>query len=226
MRAFNIDWHNIDTVLLDMDGTLLDLHFDNYFWLEHLPKRYSQQSERDESVVRAELQQRMTARQGTLNWYCTDFWSEELNVDIVHLKREILHLVNERPQVVDFLRVLGEMGKDRILVTNAHRDSVNIKFSVTVIEPLLDRVISSHDYGWPKEDQNFWRALQLNMPFDPARTLFIDDSEPVLLSAEKYGIAHLLCIAQPDSQQPDKLVKRFPVIEAFDQIVNLESRPD
>jgi hypothetical protein len=48
----------------------------------------------------------------------------------------------------------------------------------------------------------------------------------VLLSAEKYGIAHLLCIAQPDSQQPDKLVKRFPVIEAFDQIVNLESRPD
>ena len=226
MRAFNIDWHNIDTVLLDMDGTLLDLHFDNYFWLEHLPKRYSQQSERDESQVRAELQQHMTARQGTLNWYCTDFWSEELNVDIVHLKREILHLVNERPQVVDFLRVLGEMGKDRILVTNAHRDSVNIKFSVTVIEPLLDRVISSHDYGWPKEDQNFWRALQLNMPFDPARTLFIDDSEPVLLSAEKYGIAHLLCIAQPDSQQPDKLVKRFPVIEAFDQIVNLESRPD
>ena len=226
MRAFNIDWHNIDTVLLDMDGTLLDLHFDNYFWLEHLPKRYSQQSERDESQVRAELQQRMTARQGTLNWYCTDFWSGDLNVDIVHLKREILHLVNERPQVVDFLRVLGEMGKDRILVTNAHRDSVDIKFSVTAIEPLLDRVISSHDYGCPKEDQKFWRALQLNMPFNPARTLFIDDSEPVLLSAEKYGIAHLLCIAQPDSQQPDKVAKRFPVIEAFDQIVNLESRPD
>jgi putative hydrolase of the HAD superfamily len=221
MSALNIDWHNIDTVLLDMDGTLLDLHFDNFFWLEHLPKRYSQHCELDETQVRAELQQRMTARQGTLNWYCTDFWSDDLNIDIVCLKREILHLVNERPQVVDFLKALGEMGKERVLVTNAHRDSVDIKFSVTAIEPLLDQVISSHDYGCPKEDQKFWRALQLNMPFDPARTLFIDDSEPVLLSAEKYGIAHLLCIAQPDSQQPNKVVKRFSAIEAFDQIVNL-----
>ena len=221
MSALNIDWHNIDTVLLDMDGTLLDLHFDNFFWLEHLPKRYSQHCELDEKQVHAELQQRMTARQGTLNWYCTDFWSEDLNIDIVCLKREILHLVNERPQVVDFLKALGDMGKERVLVTNAHRDSVNIKFSVTAIEPLLDRVISSHDYGYPKEDQQFWRALQLNMPFDPARTLFIDDSEPVLLSAEKYGIAHLLCIAQPDSQQPNKVVTRFSAIEAFDQIINL-----
>src|SRR5688572_6670841 len=34
-----IDWNAVDTVLLDMDGTLLDLHFDNYFWLTHLPKR-------------------------------------------------------------------------------------------------------------------------------------------------------------------------------------------
>ena len=25
-----INWQQIDTVFLDMDGTLLDLHFDNY----------------------------------------------------------------------------------------------------------------------------------------------------------------------------------------------------
>ena len=27
-----IDWTQLDTILLDMDGTLLDLEFDNHFW--------------------------------------------------------------------------------------------------------------------------------------------------------------------------------------------------
>ena len=38
-----INWKNIDTVLLDMDGTLLDLHFDNHFWQTFVPLRYAQQ---------------------------------------------------------------------------------------------------------------------------------------------------------------------------------------
>ena len=38
----SLPWSDIDTVLLDMDGTLLDLHFDNHFWLEHLPQRYAE----------------------------------------------------------------------------------------------------------------------------------------------------------------------------------------
>ena len=37
-----LDWNNISTVLLDMDGTLLDLHFDNYFWQHHVPVRYAE----------------------------------------------------------------------------------------------------------------------------------------------------------------------------------------
>ena len=221
MSPLRTDWKNIDTVLLDMDGTLLDLHFDNFFWLQHLPKRYSEQHGIDAITARLDLQQRMASRQGTLDWYCTDFWSEQFNIDIVDLKREVLHLVNERPQVQDFLTALGARGKQRILITNAHRDSVDIKFSVTAIEPLLDLVISSHDYGYPKEDQLFWQQLQANMPFDPARTLFIDDSEPVLRSAEKYGIAHLLCIDKPDSQQQARLSSDFPSIVDFGQILNL-----
>ena len=38
----SLPWHAIDTVLLDMDGTLLDLHYDNHFWMEHLPQRYAE----------------------------------------------------------------------------------------------------------------------------------------------------------------------------------------
>ena len=38
-----IDWEEIDTILLDMDGTLLDLNYDLHFWLEHLPLIYASQ---------------------------------------------------------------------------------------------------------------------------------------------------------------------------------------
>jgi len=36
-RLSSINWSEIDTILLDMDGTLLDLNFDLHFWMEYLP---------------------------------------------------------------------------------------------------------------------------------------------------------------------------------------------
>jgi putative hydrolase of the HAD superfamily len=224
--ASKFNWDEVDTVLLDMDGTLLDLHFDSHFWMHHLPQRYSDKHGIPADQVIADLQQRLAARQGTLDWYCTDFWSRELDIVVVDLKREVKHLINERPQCLDFLRALGDRGKKRILITNAHRDSVDIKFAVTGIQPLLDEVISSHDYGCPKEDQRFWQQLQQNLPFDPARTLFIDDSEPVLRSAQVYGIAHLLAIETPDSQQAPKICFGIPAIQNFSQILNLPNQTE
>ena len=37
-----LPWPEIHTVLLDMDGTLLDLRFDNHFWRELVPERYAE----------------------------------------------------------------------------------------------------------------------------------------------------------------------------------------
>ena len=216
----SLDWNQIDTVLLDMDGTLLDLHFDNFFWLQHLPKRYAEENNTTVTAVIDGLVQHMREQQGTLNWYCTDYWSRELNLDIIELKREIEHLIDERPFVRPFLETLGLHNKQRILVTNAHRDSVAIKFSRTGIDNLLDSVISSHDFGQPKEDQRFWQQLQLSMGFNPSRTLFIDDSEVILKSAQEYGIRHLLCIEQPDSKGEARQSENFAMINSFKQILD------
>lgn len=214
-----IDWSAIDTVLLDMDGTLLDLHFDNYFWMTHLPRRYAEHHGLPGEEATRTLHQKFHELRGTLNWYCLDFWSEQLAVDIRTLKHEIRHLITERPHALNFLERLGQIGKSRILITNAHPDSLSLKLTMTGIAPLLDNIISSHQYQTPKEDQAFWRKLQSEIAFEPERTLFIDDSVTVLTAAREYGIGHLFQISQPDSKAPPCHCPDFEGLHHFDDLL-------
>ena len=214
-----IDWDTIDTVLLDMDGTLLDLHFDNYFWMQHVPKVYAQTHGLTEEESAARLHTEFSADQGTLDWYSLDYWSERLQLDIPAIKRELKHMVSMRPYVADFLTRLHESHRDVVLVTNAHRKTLDIKMEHVDITGWFDRVVVSHELDAPKEDQAFWHRLQDLHPFDPTRTLFIDDTERVLESAQRYGIAHLLTLLQPDSQRQKRIDTRFPGIHHFDEIM-------
>lgn len=214
-----IDWQTIDTVLLDMDGTLLDLHFDNFFWLTHLPRRYAEHHGVCPNQATELLHGYFREKQGTLDWYCLEHWSQELRINIRKTKDEIRHLIRERPFVQAFLSQLEAAGIRRVLVTNAHPLSLELKLDVTGIGDRLDHLISSHEYGEPKESQQFWNRLQQALPFNPGTTLFIDDSEPILKAAGDYGIAHLLTILQPDSRQPPRTATRFPAIHHFDELL-------
>lgn len=209
-----IDWRAIDTVLLDMDGTLLDLHFDSHFWLEHLPRRYGELHQLDEASQH-EVRARIISEQGTLNWYSLAYWSRELGVDIVALKREVQHLIGLRSDALDFLQWLRRAHPRVILATNADRDSLALKLPLTGLEAYLDGIVSSADLGIPKEAPEFWFALQEVEPFDPSRTLFIDDNPAVLESAREYGIRHLLGIKQPDSMRPERELEEFIVLDRF-----------
>jgi HAD superfamily hydrolase (TIGR01509 family) len=209
------DWRQIDTVLLDMDGTLLDLHFDNHFWLEHVPRRFAETHGLPESEARAVLLARYQDIQGTLNWYCVDHWSRELELDIALLKEEVDHLIQVHPHVTEFLDLLGDAGKRRVLVTNAHQKSLELKMRRTRLRDRLDHVVCAHDLGVPKEDQAFWHRLQQEQPFDPRRTLFVDDSLAVLRSAQRYGIAALLAIRLPDRHQAAREIDEFAAVEDF-----------
>lgn len=213
-----LPWADIDTVLLDMDGTLLDLHFDNHFWLEHLPQRYAELHGVSRALAEAELLPLFREHAGTLPWYCTDFWSRELKLSVRDLKREVAHLIALRPDADVFLQALRAAGKRVVLITNAHRDSLSLKLEKVDLAPYFDRLISSHDYGFPKEDQQFWFALQQDFPFDPARSLFIDDSLPILRSAGRYGVAHLLAVRQPDSRGQAKDTEEFNAVEDYRQL--------
>ncbi|KMT64322.1 GMP/IMP nucleotidase [Catenovulum maritimum] len=214
-----LQWQDIDTVLLDMDGTLLDLHFDNHFWLEHLPKRYSQIHNLSEESVRENLKRQYAKLQGQLKWYCFDYWAKELNLDIVELKREVSHLIQIRQSTPEFLTALRKAGKQVILLTNSHPDGMTLKFEKTQLHDYFDRLISTHEYGYSKESLELWQAVQADLKFDKARTLFVDDSLPILHKAQEFGIQHLVAIKNPDSQQASREIKEFEAIEDYWQMI-------
>ncbi len=217
-----INWQQIDTVLLDMDGTLLDLHFDTYFWQEHLPHRYAEIKGLDPLLARQSIEQLTQSIRGTLNWYCTDYWSQTLEIDVVELKHEVSHKVAIRPNCIDFLDDLSRAGKDIVMVTNAHQDSLDLKMNKTGIADKFDRLITIHEFSLPKEDPGCWIEVQNRHPFDPDRTLLIDDNLSALKSARNYGIAQLLAIFKPDSKAPAQVVADFRAIHDFTEIMPVQ----
>ena len=212
-------WDDIDTVLLDMDGTILDLAFDNYFWLEYMPKIYGEKNNLSLEECKKLLSESYGQYQGTLEWYCLDFWSKKLDIDIPALKLTLKEKVKFRPGAIEFLESLESMKKAVYLVTNAHPKTLEIKLLNVKFHRYFNALTSSHDFGYPKEEQAYWHALQDKIPFDPERTLFVDDSVKILKSAQEYGIKHIFGIAKPDSTRPEVDSSPFPAIYDFTWVI-------
>ncbi|MBV4460865.1 GMP/IMP nucleotidase [Pseudomonas sp. COR58] len=215
----SLPWSDIDTVLLDMDGTLLDLHFDNHFWLEHLPRRYAELHGMSLAMAQLELTPLFERNAGKLQWYCLDFWSAELKLSVRELKLETAHLIALRPDAGTFLAAIRQAGKRVVMITNAHRDSLSLKLERVELAPYFERLISSHDYGFPKESPQFWDALRADLRFDPARSLFIDDTLPILRSARDFGVAHLLAVKEPDSRKGPKDTAEFAAVGDYRDLI-------
>ena len=207
------DWQRIETVLLDMDGTLLDLQFDNYFWLELVPERFAQRHSMSVEEAKRVLAPRFDAVHGTLDWYCTDYWTRELEINIAGLKHEMREQVRFLPGAEEFLVELRRRDLRTLLLTNAHRDSLGVKVAQTRLTQYFDAVVSSHDYGTPKETRAFWEHAEQALQFEPSRSLFVDDSPSVLKAARDYGIGQVFAIARPDSGAADRTHTEFPVVQ-------------
>ena len=214
-----LDWNLIDTVLLDMDGTLLDRHFDDHFWLEHVPKRYAQKHSISLDCAKERLYLLFRSQENTLNWTDLDYWSAQLGLDIPVLKEEVDHLIAVHPFVIEFLLFLRQHGKGIHLVTNAHGKTLELKMRRTRIGPYFDGIISAHDLGLPKEEPAFWGKLQEKLPFAPERTMLGEDSETNLETARLFGIRYLIHVGRFSSQTTPAISRDFKSISYFSELL-------
>ncbi len=212
-------WEDVAWVLLDMDGTLLDKHFDDYFWETLVPQEFAKRQALPLAAARQEVFARYKREEGTLNWTDIDFWSKELDLDIPALKEGIRHLIDVHPDTEDFLRFLQRQGKQVALVTNAHWKTLDLKMTHTGLLGYFDQVISSFDLGFPKEEVRFWEILQSQLAFDSAHTLLVDDNTDVLATARRCGIKYLFFKAKSSSQLPPEKNSHFPTLLSFHELM-------
>jgi len=219
MEPAKIPIKDIEFVLLDMDGTLLDRYFDDYFWEHLVPEKYAEKHNITFGRAKEELLKRYSLHEGTLNWTDLNFWSKELSLDIPALKEEIKHLIEVHPYVEDFLQMLKRQKKKVFLVTNAYRKAVDLKLNQARIGRYFDSILSSFDVGYPKESIEFWREAKKRFGFDKEKTLLIDDTENVLRTAKEYGIKYILHKARANSKIKPKPSKDFLHIFDFNELL-------
>ncbi|MEO8308653.1 MAG: HAD family hydrolase [Pseudomonadota bacterium] len=193
----------IDTLLLDLDGTLLDLAFDTHFWMEVVPAYYgAPRGLTAQQALEQEIRPRLRAAEGTLQWYCLDHWSRVLELDLSAIKSQHDERIAWLPGAQEFLTLQRAAGRRLILATNSHPETLRIKDQKVGIAPFLDAMHSSHEFGAPKEHAGFWQRFRAAEPYEPARTAMIDDNLAVLGAARDAGIACLVAVTDPDSSRP------------------------
>jgi len=209
----------IKQVLLDMDGTLLDKYFDDYFWEHLVPEKYADRHGMTFGKAKEELLKKYKSHEQTLNWTDIDFWSRELGLDILALKEQIRHLIEVHPHVEDFLEMMMSRRKKVYIATNAHYKVLDMKLKKTDLGKYLAGSITSDAMGSPKEKGEFWQQAEKRIGFRREHTLFVDDTLAVLATAKGYGIKYVVYKAVGNSKMKPGTSEEFPAILDFNELM-------
>ena len=215
MSVEAINWHRIDTLLVDMDGTVLDLAYDNYFWTELLPEHLAQRRRISIDAAREQMRAHTARVLGSLQWYCIDHWSRKFDLDVAAIKHSTRHRIGYLPGALEFLKRVRQMPLRVIVVTNAHPQTLAIKLRQTHLDRYVDAIHSSHLFGHPKESAEFWQRFEHDQELQRQRTVMIDDSASVVAAAKEHGLAGVVTITRPDSSRPQREGTPGPAVAAL-----------
>ena len=215
-----LDWDLIHDVLLDMDGTLLDRHFDNFFFEEELPRRYAAKEGLKFDASRERLMAMYRSVEGELAWTDLEYWTGRVGIDVVAMHRELQHMIGFLPGAQQFLEAVRAKGKRIVVLTNAHYAGVAVKSAKTGLDRYVDRIVDAFEVGYLKMRPEYWPACHRLVGFDPSRSLYVDDDENCLDAARQYGIAAIVHSAKSSSQLPPERSSNFPSVEHLPLLLN------
>lgn len=198
-----------ETLMLDMDGTILDLSYDSHIWLKIIPEKLAEKRDIPISAAVSLMNEHVIRMKNTLEWYCIDNWSKLLDIDVLEIHRAEKGRIRYLPGAKSFLQEISNSSIRIILVSNSHRDTLNLKLNETDFGDYFEAIYISHDLVYPKENPLFWKELMKKESFKRNKTVFVDDNQSVLESASIFGIKSLIQILNPDSQQPELKSSNF-----------------
>lgn len=214
-----INWDKIDTVLLDMDGTLIDQHHEDVFWGTMVPEAYARKHGISVKEAEGIVFGKYDAKKCHLDWGNIDAWEKDLGMKLWKMRRRIKPFIRLHPHTARFLRFLKRRGKKVYLVSSAPRSAIDFELAHTKIGKYFDGIYTQTDIGKSKHDGLFWKRLQRKLKFDRHRTLLAEDNEGIARAAKKFGMKYVIFKSKSSSRKPPYIPRGLLCVRHFDDIL-------
>ena len=199
---------DIECLLIDMDGVILDNAYDNDFWQNQIPEVIADSKGIAFDDAKRLAIQIFNYKKNTKDWYDVDYWSNMLNIDIEAQKRseKSFSRISLYDGVIDTLSVLKNKTK-MILITNAHRKTLNIKLEKYNLNPYFDEMVCAHELNYVKEDIQLWYMLRSKYRLDYEKTLLVEDTINNINVGLSAGISGAIYVGDEKFTVSDKITK-------------------
>ena len=199
---------DIECLLIDMDGVILDNAYDNDFWQNQIPEVIADSKGIAFDAAKRLAIQIFNYKKNTKDWYDVDYWSNMLNIDIEAQKRseKSFSRISLYDGVIDTLSVLKNKTKT-ILITNAHRKTLNIKLEKYNLTPYFDEMVCAHELNYVKEDIQLWYMLRSKYRLDYEKTLLVEDTINNINVGLSAGISGAIYVGDEKFTVSDKIIK-------------------
>ena len=199
---------DIECLLIDMDGVILDNAYDNDFWQNQIPEVIADSKGIPFDDAKRLAIQIFNYKKNTKDWYDVDYWSNMLDIDIEAQKRseKSFSRISLYDGVIDTLSVLKNKTK-MILITNAHRKTLNIKLEKYNLTPYFDEMVCAHELNYVKEDIQLWYMLRSKYRLDYEKTLLVEDTINNINVGLSAGISGAIYVGDEKFTVSDKIIK-------------------